>query len=274
VISAPRRWLITAFYRLTRSRIPWIRWLLIRSFIFAFAVDLADAREPDPDAYPHFNAFFTRALRTDARTQAPRPALLSPVDGTLVSCGQADQSSLVTVKGQAFSWRGLILAPSLEEGLFTPEALFFNCYLAPRDYHRVHMPDAGHLIRAEWIPGRFRSVRPSRIRRRPETLAQNERVLLTFATERGPLLLILVAARLVGGIETPWCPARQSWRDTGQSFREALATGIGSHFERGEEIGRFNYGSSVLILAPESIWQPEHELGKVFVGERLATPRT
>ncbi len=261
-------------YRLTRSRTPWIRWLLIRSFIFIFAVDLADAEESDPDHYPHFNAFFTRALRASARTHAPPPTLLSPVDGTLVSFGQASLSNLISVKGQAFSWNGLIGEPSAEDGLFNPEALFFNCYLAPRDYHRVHMPSAGRLTRAEWIPGRFRSVRPNRVARRPETLAQNERVLLTFATECGPLLVILVAARLVGGIETPWCPARLSWCDTRQAFRQALAGGIGSHFERGDEIGRFNYGSSVLVLAPGTAWQPEHELGKILVGEGLARPRS
>ena len=273
-IPAPERWFLAALDALTRCEIPWVRRLLIRSFISIFGVDLNEAAECDPDRYPHFNAFFTRALKAGARTPAPPPCLSSPVDGTLVSLGVASPSGLVSVKGVRFSWHGLIGPSVPEAGLFNPQAYFFNCYLAPRNYHRVHMPDAGRLIRAEWIPGRFRSVRPDRVARHPEILAGNERVLLTFATRHGPLLLILVAARLVGGIETPWCPARLAWRDTGQSFHEALASGVGTAFGRGDEIGRFNYGSSVLVIAPRAIWKPLHETGTLLVGEALARPET
>lgn len=269
---APKRWLLRILYTLTHSEIPWIRRLLIRSFIRAFAVDLDDAAEPNPDAYPHFNAFFTRGLREGVRPQAQPPALNSPVDGALVSYGHASPSSIVTVKGQDFTWHGLIPDTWPHGDLFDPETLFFNCYLSPRDYHRVHMPCAGQLTRAEWIPGRFRSVHPSRVRRHPDTLAQNERVLLLLTTEHGPLLLILVAARLVGGIETPWCPSRLPWREPDPSFQETLAKGVGTRFERGEEIGRFNYGSSVLVLVPGSSWQPMHELGTIRLGARLALP--
>ena len=271
--AAPKRWLLAALYRITRSQMVWLRWLLIRGFMFFYAIDLSDAATGDLRAYSDFNAFFTRALGTGRRPPGPAPDLLSPVDGTLVSFGQAHDSDVVSVKSQAFSWTGLGSRASPTPGLFDPDAVFFNFYLAPHDYHRVHMPSAGRLVHAEWIPGRFRSVNPSRVARRPDTLAQNERVLLTFATECGPLQLILIAARLVGGIETPWCPARLSWQDTGPAFQEALARGIGRSFGRGDEIGRFNYGSSVIVLAPGSIWQPTRDLGKVRVGETCARPR-
>ncbi len=259
---------------LAQSRIRWWKRLLISTFIRHFSIRLDEAVEPDAERYPSFNAFFTRALRPEARPLAPAPALLCPVDGQLVTTGQAGFDGLVSVKGQPFTWTGLLGQPAnrLPAGLFDSTALFFNLYLAPGNYHRVHLPAAGTLRHVDWIPGRFVSVSPGRLRRDPDRYVKNERVVLGFDTRMGPLLLVLVAARLVGGIETVWCKARTSRRGHDPSFRIRLQSGIDQSWDRGQEIARFNYGSTVILLVPGSRWNPCVSPDPVQFGLPLAKP--
>lgn len=259
---------------LARSHVRWWKRLLIGTFIRHFSIRLDEAVEPDAGRYPSFNAFFTRALRPEARPLAAAPALLCPVDGRLVTMGQAGFEGLVAVKGQPFTWAGLLGQPpnGIPAGLFNPTALFFNLYLAPGNYHRVHLPAAGTLCHVDWIPGRFASVRPERLRSDPDRYVENERVVLGFDTRMGPLLLVLVAARLVGGIETVWCAARTSRRNHDPSFRIRLQSGIGRSWDRGQEIARFNYGSTVILLVPGSRWNPCVSPDPVQYGHPLAQP--
>ncbi len=260
---------------LVQSRVHWWKRLLIGSFIRQFSIRLDEAVEPDAGSYPSFNAFFTRALRPDRRPLAAAPALLCPVDGQLVTTGQTGFDGLLTVKGRPFTWTGL-LGPRPDDmpvGLFDPTALFFNLYLAPGNYHRVHLPLDGTLRHAEWIPGRFASVRPEKLTRDPDRYVGNERVILGFDTPMGPLSLVLVAARLVGGIETVWCKARPTRRAQDPSFRVRLQSGIGQSWDRGQEIARFNYGSTVILLVPGSLWNPCARLEPVQFGQPLAWPQ-
>ncbi len=265
---------------LTQCRVRWWKRLLIGTFIRHFSIPLDEAAQPDAEAYPDFNAFFTRALRPGARPLAAAPALLCPVDGRLVTSGQAGVEGLLAVKGQPFTWSGVCTrepgtgpaGSTSPAGFFDPTALFFNLYLAPENYHRVHLPAAGTLRRAEWIPGRFASVRPARLRRNPDLYLENERIILEFDTHHGPLLLVLVAARLVGGIETVWCPPRTTRRNHDPAFHLKLQSAVGRSWGRGQEIARFNFGSTVILLVPGSLWSPCDRTDRVRLGQALAWP--
>jgi len=223
-----------------------------------FDIDLGEAAEPDPNAYRCFNEFFTRALRPGARPlPADARALACPVDGVVSQIGRADGRTLVQAKGRRYDLTALLAGDPGLAARFAGGA-FATLYLSPRDYHRVHMPVRGRLRRSERIAGRLFAVNPAATAVIPALFTRNERLLGVFDTAAGPMAVILVGALFVGCIETVW--------DRLAGDRTALELG------RGEELGRFNMGSTVIVLfAPERVhWRQDLRPGtRVRVGEVL-----
>ena len=245
---------------------------LIRWFVAKYAVDMSEARNPDIASYNSFNAFFTRPLKAGARpiTEAD---FACPVDGAISQLGAIDDHRIFQAKGHSFATTELLggdaaLAETFRNGSFA------NLYLSPRDYHRLHMPCAGRLISMTYVPGSLFSVNPTTARGVPNLFARNERVVCVFESpEHGPFVMVLVGATIVGSMATVWHgvvkpkPANRirQWTYTDQNIT----------LEKGEEMGRFLLGSTVVMLfRPDTIafsadWAPERavRLGETM-GER------
>lgn len=243
----PQHLLSAMMYRITRLEAgaligPFIRW-----FIRRYGVDMTLSTQPDPSQYPDFNAFFTRALRPDARPiPSDEDALLSPADGEISQLGDIVDGRLVQAKGRDYALQAL-LGGDAERCQAFLNGKFATIYLSPKDYHRVHMPVDGRLREMVHVPGRLFSVNRATTKVMPGLFAKNERVICTFDTAVGPLAVIMVGAIFVGSIQTVWhgevTPARagavQRW---GYDGSQTLG--------RGEEMGRFNMGSTVVLLLP------------------------
>lgn len=245
----PQRGLTRLVYRLARVRAPWFKNWLIRAFSRRFQVDLSEAQQPDARAYVDFNAFFTRALRPTARPLPTAPRLLAcPVDGTVSQIDRIQADTLIQAKGQHFSLTASLGGDEQRAQPFQ-HGVFATLYLSPRDYHRIHMPLAGTLREMVHIPGRLFSVSPLTAQRVPELFARNERVAALFDTAAGPMALVLVGAINVASIETVWAgvitpplgSAIRQWRYPSDGV-DAV------HLVRGAEMGRFNLGSTVIVL--------------------------
>ncbi|HEY2346624.1 MAG TPA: archaetidylserine decarboxylase [Xanthomonadaceae bacterium] len=230
---------------------PWKDWL-IATVVRRFDVDMGEAAQPDPHAYPSFNAFFTRALKPGARSADANPrALLMPADGRISQLGRIvpDESGsgrIFQAKGQSYTAAELLG----DEQAARPfaDGWFATVYLSPRDYHRVHMPWTGTLRETLHVPGRIFSVAPFAVQAIPRLFARNERLVCHFDTDFGPMCLVMVGAVLVSGVQTVWSgieipkyaskPVHKDWR------------GKGIVVERFAEMARFNYGSTVIVLLP------------------------
>ena len=225
---------------------PWKN-ALIRRIVAAYRVDLGEAATTDPAAYPHFNAFFTRTLKPGARPLADDPsAILCPADGRISQAGRIENGRVFQAKGQSFSTAELLG----DEDAARPYAdgRFATVYLSPRDYHRVHMPLAGELVETVHIPGRLFSVAPFAVAEVPRLFARNERLVCHFRGADGPFAVVLVGAMLVSGIETVWRGVEvppYALRPIGRDWR-----GKGIRLARGAEMGRFNMGSTAILLLP------------------------
>ena len=244
----PHRLLSSMARRLAYSQHPSIKQWLIDTVVAKFNVNLAEAAESDPKAYPSFNAFFTRALKPDARTPASNPnALLMPADGHISQCGAIVDGRIFQAKGQSFTAAELL--GDATDAVPFHEGDFATVYLSPRDYHRVHMPWRGTLRETVHVPGRLFSVGTDAVAHVPQLFARNERLVCHFDTDFGPMACVMVGALLVSGIETVWSgvevPAYAS-TITRKDYR-------GQHIalERFAEMARFNYGSTVIVLLPK-----------------------
>ncbi|MBK1646727.1 phosphatidylserine decarboxylase [Thiocapsa imhoffii] len=267
--SLPQHRLSRLMYRLARVRWRPLKDLLIQILLRLYPIKMDEAAEPNPRAYPHFNAFFTRALAPDARPFDPaEDAILSPVDGTISQLGVIEDGCLIQAKGQSYSVVEL-LGGDLERARAFHSGAFATIYLAPSDYHRIHMPLAGTLAWMTHVPGRLFSVNATTAALVPGLFARNERVVCGFDSGAGTLVMVLVGAIFVGGIETVWAgevtPATARSPDT-----HAKPGDI--RLERGEEMGRFNLGSTVILLFEPGrmSWTPGLAPGdSVRLGERL-----
>ena len=269
--ALPHRLLSSLARRLAYSDHPRVRRWLIDNVTRRFGVDLSEASQSDPAAYPTFNAFFTRALRPGVRVVDPDPrALAMPADGRISRCGAIEAGRIFQAKGQSFTAAELLgnadAARPFEEGLFA------TVYLSPKDYHRVHMPWTGTLRETVHVPGRLFSVGPAAVRHVPRLFARNERLVCHFDTDFGPMAVVMVGALLVSGVETVWSgeeiPAYGS-RVTVRDYRGEDIT-----LERFEEMARFNYGSTVIVLLPPGVAELAPGLcaeSAVKLGQRLAT---
>lgn len=237
--------------RLTEVRIPWFKNLLIRLSISRFKIDLSDALETDPEKYTCFNDFFTRALRNDARKIDTRTTcIISPADGAISQASSINAGQMIQAKGKNFSVASLLNVPTYSDLPFL-NGSFATIYLSPSDYHRVHMPFAGTLRECRYIPGSLFSVNEMSTKHIDQLFSRNERLICRFDTEFGDMALVLVGAMLVAGIESAWHGhyhpgLRHTIRD------KAEAEGR-YQFNKGEEIGRFKFGSTVIMLLPRGI---------------------
>ncbi|MGK5077206.1 archaetidylserine decarboxylase [Janthinobacterium sp. HLX7-2] len=239
---------------------------LIRWFVGRYNVNMDEALDPDITHYTSFNDFFTRALRPDARPLA-QADYICPVDGRISQFGTIDKDQIFQAKGHHFSTTALVggdaaLAAQFEHGSFA------NLYLSPRDYHRIHMPCDGRLTRMIYVPGELFSVNPTTARGIPGLFARNERVVCVFDTAKGPFVMTLVGATIVGSMATVWHGVVNPPR-TGQ-VRDWSYANDNVVLKQGEELGRFLLGSTVVMLFPKgnvefnANWQPA---GAVQLGE-------
>lgn len=249
------------------------RWL-IRVFVRRYQVDLTEAAQERIEDYASFNDFFTRRLKADARPVATGPGVVvCPADGNISQYGAILESQLLQAKGKLYSLGDLLggdeaLARRFHNGSFA------TVYLAPRDYHRVHMPLTGTLERTIYVPGRLFSVNPVTTEAVPELFARNERLVCLFDSEAGPLAVILVGAMIVASIEVVWdgqvCPRPGPRRPVVTDF------GDGSEpvrLETGAELGLFKLGSTVIVLFGAEAIALDKSLtagDKVRMGQRLA----
>ncbi|MDY6981266.1 MAG: archaetidylserine decarboxylase [Pseudomonadota bacterium] len=270
--ALPHHLLSHLMWRLTRIRIGWLKNFFIRRFIRLFRVDMNEAEQPEPTAYPDFNHFFTRALAADARPLAVGNGnIICPVDGTVSQLGRLEYETLFQAKGHRYSLSQL-LADHSEAVQTFQDGHFATLYLSPRDYHRIHMPLAGTLREMIYVPGRLFSVNPTTVSRVPNLFARNERVVCLFDTDAGPMAMILVGAIFVASIDTIWhgtvTPPRgktvQHW-----DYRQHPV-----HLQQGEEMGRFNMGSTVILLFGKDAVTFSDQLtaeGHVQMGQLLGT---
>ncbi|QSQ36420.1 archaetidylserine decarboxylase [Xanthomonas translucens] len=246
----PHRLLSSLARRLAYSSRPGLKQWLIDTVVRRFGVDLAEAAEPDPRAYPTFNAFFTRALKPGARVADPDPqALLMPADGRISQLGPIQDGRIFQAKGQSFTAAEL-LGDAAAAAPFA-NGLYATVYLSPRDYHRVHMPWTGTLRETVHVPGRLFRVGPDAVRHVPRLFARNERLVCHFDTAFGPMASVMVGALLVSGVETVWSGVeipRYGDRITRKDWR-----GKGIVLQRFAEMARFNYGSTVIVLLPPGV---------------------
>ena len=269
--ALPHRALSSAARRLAYSTHPAVKQWLIDTVTRKFGVDLDEAAQPDPTAYPSFNAFFTRALKPGARTPDPDPrALLMPADGHVSQCGPIVDGRIFQAKGQGFTAAEL-LGSDVDAAPFA-DGLFATIYLSPRDYHRVHMPWTGTLRETVHVPGRLFSVGTDAVANVPRLFARNERLVCHFDTDFGPMVQVMVGALLVSGVETVWSGEEiPAYADaiTRKDYR-----GRGIVLERFAEMARFNYGSTVIVLLPKGAATLAASLvaeAPVRLGQRLAT---
>ncbi len=261
----PQHALSVVMHTLTRSQVKWFKNAFIRFIIWKFNVNLSEAAVSDRAYYASFNAFFTRELRAGIRPIATgEEVIVSPVDGAISQLGPIVEQSIVQAKGRSYTVEELLggdkaLAEQYQQGQFA------TIYLSPRDYHRIHMPIAGKLKSMRYVPGKLFSVNPRTARAVPRLFARNERVICVFDTDFGEVTLVLVGAIFVGSMETVWAgqitppygKSIQNWTYEGD---EALS------FEKGQEMGRFNMGSTVVMLLPAGMkpfnqaWQPEEKI--------------
>jgi len=269
----PHHLLSRGMHALTRSRNPLLRRSLIRFFLHRFQIDLSQAENQDPTKFRTFNEFFTRALREDARPLCmDDDVLLSPVDAAVSQYGKLNEDAILQAKGKEFDLVGLLGGDESRAAPFR-NGHFVTLYLSPRDYHRIHMPLSGSLREMVYVPGRLFSVSPATTRSLPELFARNEHVALIFETEIGPMAMVLVGALFVGSIETVWAgevtppPGRRirSWRYEGSARPEPFAAGA--------EVGRFNMGSTVILLTPPETVSWDACVSceqKLVMGQRIA----
>ncbi|HVE52392.1 MAG TPA: archaetidylserine decarboxylase [Ramlibacter sp.] len=266
----PKKLLTILAGKLASARLGPVTQWTIRKFVAAYRVDMQEAADPRIESYATFNDFFTRALKPGARPLAAAP-FICPVDAAVSQYGPIEHDQLFQAKGHSYSTRALVggdqaLAHRFDHGHFA------TLYLAPKDYHRIHMPCDGRLKRMSYIPGDLFSVNPVTARHVPGLFARNERVVCEFDCAHGPMVMVLVGATIVGSMATVWHgvvnPPRtgepREWRYDGQEV--VLA--------RGAEMGRFLLGSTVIMLFPRNVltftpdWAPTRP---VRLGEAMAT---
>lgn len=266
----PKQLLSKLIYRVMRIRQPWVRRQLIGLFLRGYDVNMDEAVESDPYAYPSFNAFFTRALRTDARPVANEiDAVVSPVDGTVSQCGRIDADSIIQAKGRSYSLTQMM--GGRERARRYLGGSFACIYLAPYNYHRIHMPLTGVVRETLYIPGALFSVNAATARAVPGLFARNERVVCDFETSAGGMAIALVGALFVGSIETVYTGEINPPAVRGSAI-SIISKGTGQRLEKGTELGRFNMGSTiVLVFEPGKVqWSAQLQpLARVRMGERI-----
>ena len=265
----PHHLLSRLVYWFMRIRIKAIKNTQIALVGEMVGVDWSESKLKSASDFEHFNAFFTRELVPGARPIDPDPAtFVAPSDGKISQCGRLTNDRILQAKGRHYTLR-LLLADHRAVSKFY-NGFFHTIYLAPRDYHRVHMPMSGHLQSMIHVPGRLFSVAPYNVSRVPDIFARNERVISLFETPHGPMAVILVGAMLVSSMETTWSGVITPPRGKRVSTTDWTRRDI--HLTKGQEMGRFNMGSTVIVLLPANAvsklehYEPEDV---VVMGQKL-----
>ena len=267
----PQRALTTFAGRIASAQAGSLTTALIRRFIARYGVDMSEAANPDITSYASFNDFFTRALRPGARPLA-KADLICPVDGAISQFGAIAHDQIFQAKGHHYSIAALLGGDAAQAEPFH-NGHFATLYLSPRDYHRIHMPCHGQLRRMVHVPGALFSVNPTTARGVPGLFARNERVVCVFDSARGPFVMVLVGATIVGSMATVWHglvnPPRtgtlRSWDYAGKPPVK---------LRQGDEMGRFLLGSTIVLLLPpgplhfNADWAPAHP---VRLGQAMAS---
>ena len=248
---------------------------LIRWFISSFNVNMREAAEPDPARYTTFNEFFTRPLKPEARPIASAD-FVCPVDGAISQCGSIEGDQILQAKGHTYTTLALVGGDETLAAQFT-DGSFATIYLSPKDYHRIHMPIDGRLTRMIHVPGDLFSVDPDTARGVPGLFARNERLVCVFENEQGPFVMVMVGATIVGSMATVWHGVVNSSRPG--TIREWHYTDQSVQLQKGDEMGRFLLGSTVVMLFPTQyvLFTPRWKAGlSVRMGEGIGIsyPRT
>lgn len=242
---------------LANSTRPWLKSKLIQYFLSKYTINLAEAEKSDPEAYVSFNDFFTRALKPGSRTLSANPkAIASPADGRFAALGRINDTQLIQAKGMAYSLSSLFAHDSAANAFTNGQ--FATIYLAPHNYHRVHMPLSGRLIKTIYVPGRLFSVNRMTTDLIPNLYARNERLICLFDTAAGPMAVILIGAMIVGSMQTVWMPSPIRAKHCQVDTPSTAIT-----LEKGDELGRFSLGSTVLVLFGQdaSQWDSRAQTG-------------
>ena len=249
----PQHLVSIAAGKLAEVRVNWVKNLFIEKFAKAYQIDMSNACEPELTNYACFNDFFTRAITPESRPiDSSEESFCSPVDGAMSQFGRIEEGRIIQAKGHQYSALEL-LGGDIERAKPFENGEFCTIYLAPSDYHRIHMPCAGTLTAMSHVPGKLFSVNPLTAENVPELFARNERVISYFDTKFGKLALVSVGATIVGSIETVWAgnitpPSRKkikSWQYDDRSIQ----------LEKGQEMGRFKLGSTVILLMEKANWK-------------------
>jgi len=256
---------------LSRRRVRWFKLFSIRWFINTYGVNVAEAAVTDLDAYPTFNDFFIRKLRAGARPIVDAPnAIASPVDANVSEFGTIEQGKLIQAKGHDYTLAELVADSTLTQQF--AGGSYCTLYLAPQHYHRVHIPITGQLKQMIYVPGRLFSVNQQSAQQVERLFARNERVICEFSTELGPMIVILVGACQVGNMCTSW--HGQVAPNTNRQIQRWDYSGKNITLKRGEEIGYFTLGSTVIVLFPANKmqWDKKLRTGKeIRLGEQLGS---
>jgi phosphatidylserine decarboxylase len=254
----PQHLLSRLMFRFARIETLWIKNTFTRWFVNKYHVNLAEAELENIEDYINFNDFFTRALKTGLRPIS-ESKLISPVDGVIAQTGKVQDSQILQAKGRQYSTLELLADKASEE---LENGSFVTIYLSPKDYHRIHMPCDGVLISMKYIPGNLFSVNQKTVNQVKRIFARNERLICLFDTDFGVMAFVLVGAIFVGSMQTEW---------QGQITPTYSKTVINYDYKgreislvKGDELGRFNMGSTVIMLLPEDF--PEMNL---YAGQQL-----
>lgn len=247
---APQHLISRGAGKIAECEIPRFKNALIEWFIKRYGVNMTEAERQHPEDFKHFNDFFTRALKPDAREiDTTKDTIISPVDGAISQLGAIKQGQIFQAKGQSFSLVEL-LGGDIDRAQPFMGGEFATIYLSPKDYHRIHMPITGTLKEMVYIPGKLFSVNPVTAENVPRLFARNERVAAIFDTELGPMAMVLVGAMIVASIETVWsglvAPLKREVKTLNYDEKQRIT------LEKGAEMGRFKLGSTVVLAFPEN----------------------
>lgn len=267
----PQYWLTALVYRLAQVRQKSIKNFFIRKFVWLYDVNVEEVDKDVPDGFDSFNEFFTRNLADGSRTVDASPSVLvSPADGTLSAAGTIHNDEIFQAKGKTYSLHDLLATNTDEADQFI-DGSFATVYLAPCNYHRVHAPMAGELITARYVPGDLFSVNAMTASRVPRLFARNERLICHFQTALGPMVVIFVGALNVGSITTPWSGEIRP-RKHGVVEEIALLPSAPTKVRKGDLLGWFNMGSTVIVLLPPGRcrWMDKLAIGQeLLMGEAI-----
>ncbi len=246
----PRLTLTALVFRLARIRTSSIKNFLIRQFVDLYKVNVEEVKHSVPEDFATFNDFFIRELVAGARQiDAASASVVSPADGTVSAAGKIDKDRIFQAKDLHYTLTDL-LATDIDDADKFIDGTFATIYLSPSDYHRVHSPLAGALVAARYVPGDLFSVNEATVACLPNLFTRNERLICHFTTDYGPLVVILVGALNVGSISTRWSGDLRPRIKGVVDDIDIARTGISTRLDKGDLIGWFNMGSTVIVLLP------------------------